>query len=141
MAHFDPDEPVFVVDLTPREMARCAAEMQDSEEALPERELPDPPERPIRWLALLLEGRDEPLCLPVEPTRDVQLLDALGRILRIAVLSGERMPNVAIKYGEEAERKLAFEKHLPSWAYMGIDAATARTLPDGVRAVLAPKLL
>lgn len=136
---FDPDEPVFVIDLTSAELARCAAEMQGSQELLDERPLPEPPDQPIRVVALLAEGLSEPFLLRIDPTRDVLYLDALGRILRIAVLSGERMPTVAVEYGEELERKLAFERRLPSWAYEGIERGLARRLPEDLRAVLAPK--
>ena len=139
MDDFDPDEPVFVVDLTRPEMERCAAEIEGDGEPPEERRLPERPERPVRWLALLIEGWGDPLLLPVEPTEDVVFLDALARIIRIAVLSGERMPSVAVGYGEELERKLAFEQRLPRWAYEGIDPVLAARLPSDVRVVLASR--
>ncbi len=133
----DPDEPVFVVDLTPEELDRTAAEIRRGGDApRPGRILPEPPDRPIEWLALVTGAEEDPLLLPLEPTRDVVLLDALARLIRIAVLSGERIPAVAINYGDRLERILAFERRLPRWAYEGIDPADAAALPREIRAVL-----
>jgi hypothetical protein len=136
---FDPNEPVFAVDLTKGELARCVEEIEEDTVApTAPRRLPEPPERPIRWMALIYDEAEDPLLLPIEPTRDVCLLDALARLLRIAVLSGERISSVAINYGEELERTLAFERRLPAWAYEGIEARRASHLPEPLRTVLGP---
>jgi hypothetical protein len=136
------DEPVFVVDLTDAEMRQCEAELALLAEGgrPPVRTLPDEPPTPIRWLALVIEGRDAPLLLPLEPTRDVVFLDALARIIRIAVLSGERLPTVAIEHGGDLERSLSFGRELPGWAYEGIDPAIAAGLPHPLRVVLEPRI-
>jgi hypothetical protein len=133
------EELVFVVDLTTREIESLARDIErGGPETSPRTARRDEPSRPIRRLALLLDTWEEPLLLPVEPTRDAKLLDALARLLRIAVLAGERVPTVAIDYGEEYERTLAFERRLPDWVYSGVDARTAARLPPRVRLVLGP---
>lgn len=137
----DLEEPIFVVDLTDGEMERCASAVAQADRGWgSDRRLPDPPSRPIRWLALVIEGRDDPVLLPLEPTRDVEFLDALARIIRIAVLAGERIPTVAIEYGTELERSLAFERCLPSWAYDGVAPDISARLPRHLRKVLESRI-
>jgi len=134
------EELVFVVDLTTAEIDRVSQEIDAGGprpgSAPP---LPDEPPSPVAQIALLIDGWDEPLLLPVEPTRDVVWLDALARMLRIAVLAGERVPAVAVGYGDVLERALAFERRLPEWAYSGVDPQTAVRLPPDVRRVLGPR--
>jgi len=132
------DRPVFVVDLRAAAMEESAAEVVDRRDEDGPRSLPEPPLLPIDQVALLVDGRDEPVLLSVEPTRDVELLDALARLLRIALLSGERVPAVAVEYGDELERRLAFERRLPAWVYDGVRPAVALRLPAALRSVLGP---
>ncbi len=89
-------------------------------------------------VALLHDANDEPLLLPIEPTRDPRLLDALGRLVRFAALTGERIPSVAVRYGAPYERALVFERRLPRWAYEGISRDQARALPRPIARVLGP---
>jgi hypothetical protein len=133
------EELIFVVDLTSAEIDRASQEIDAGGPRRPPPELPPAPPSPISRMALLIDGRDEPLLLPIEPTQDVAWLDAVARLLRIAVLAGERVPVVAINYGEALERALAFERRLPEWAYAGVDEATAAELPPELRAVLGPQ--
>jgi hypothetical protein len=139
----DPEEPVFVIDLTDEAMAECerdvAAAAEEDAPRGPERPLPAPPEggEAITRVALLLEGEEAPLLLPVEPTRDMILLDALARLLRVAVLAGERVPSVAIEHGDALERRLAFERRLPRWVYEGLPSHLERRLPPKIRRVLS----
>lgn len=136
------EELVYVVDLTTYELDRTADEVEgggggeNPDSGAP---LPQEPPTPIHQLAILIDGWEQPLVLPIEPTRDVVYLDALARLLRIAVLAGERVPAVAINYGEVYERSLAFERRLPEWVYSGIEAKVAAKLPTEVRLVLCPK--
>lgn len=132
------EELVFVVDLTTDEIERIADGIDDDSPTEPKTLPPTPPE-PIGTVALLLDGWEEPLLLPVEPTRDVERLDALARLLRIAVLAGERVPTVAVEYGDELERTLIFERKLPGWVYDGVAPEVAVTLPPEVQRVLSPR--
>jgi hypothetical protein len=131
----DLDRAVFVVDLR-------SETLREDREALDRRvELTAPEDElaldePIDTLALLHDGTDEPLLLSITPTRDRDELDAIARLMRFAVLRGERMAKVAIEYGGELERRLAFERRLPAWAYDGIDAA----LPPELRVLRRPSL-
>ena len=132
------EELVYVVDLTTTELERAEEEIHSKRQLEPP-PLPEEPPREIEILALLIDGREEPLFLPIEPTRDVLYLDALARLLRIAALAGETLSSVAINYGEAFERSLAFERRLPTWAYDGVDRDVAVTLPRELQLVLAPK--
>lgn len=89
-------------------------------------------------MALLIDGVEEPLLLPIAPTTDALLLDALGRLVRLAAVAGERVPFVATEYGGELERRLAFERRLPGWVYRGLPPELARHLPPQLRSVLGP---
>lgn len=133
-----PEELLFVVDLTTAEIDRVSQEIDAGGRPEPP-ELPPVPPTPISRMALLIDGWDEPLLLPIEPTRDVAWLDAVARLLHIAVLAGERVPAVAVNYGDVLERSLAFERRLPRWAYSGLDEETAARLPPELRAVLGPQ--
>ena len=134
-----PDELVFAIDLTDAGLAELSSVVSGAAEPREPPPLPDPPAAPIRTVALLFEAGEDPLLLPVEPTRDVAALDALGRLLKVAVLSGRRLPAVAAEHGEELERRLAFERRLPRWVYDGLEPRLADRLPARVRAVLGPK--
>jgi hypothetical protein len=128
---------VYVVDLRARAIDEAARVSRDEPAGPP----PSPPPSPasdVRAVALLLDGRNEPLVVDVPPTRDGRLLDALGRLLKIAVLAGERVPSVAVTYGEEYERTLVFERRLPRWVFDGLDGRTADALPPEIRRVLGP---
>jgi hypothetical protein len=134
----DADRPVFVVDL--REEA-----LRDDRLALAEGSMAPPlpadeqTEMPIDTLAVLHDGSDEPLLLPLLRTRDREELDAIARMLRFAVLLGERIEKVAAEYGGPRERRLLFERRLPPWVYDGIDAPSAMGLRRHRRAELAAR--
>src|SRR5512138_3908787 len=90
-------DPVFVVDLTPRTMDACRAELAASPgaaDAAPagavrgEEEHPGPPERPIRAVALVFTWEGDPVLLNIRPTLDTQMLDAMARLIRMALLTG-----------------------------------------------------
>jgi hypothetical protein len=134
----DLDEPVFVIDLTRAAIDRAARKAAEPGPARP-RPLPEAPTRPIERIALLLDGWQEPLLLPVAPTADVVLLDALGRLLTIGVLAGERVSVVAVEHGGELERSLVFRRRLPDWALDGVEPRVAARLPEAVERVLGPR--
>lgn len=130
------DEPVLVIDLR---SATLAAD-RDALGGSPAPDVPDDEplteDETIAHVALLHDASDAPLLLPIEPTRDRRWLDALARLIRFAVLRGERVPSVAVRYGTEYERSLAFERRLPRWAYEGIDT---RHLPPEIARALGPR--
>lgn len=131
------DRPVLVVDLRAPARAedRALVERGATPPALP----PDEPlaeDETVSLLAILHDGSDEPLLLPLAPTRDRRWLDAVARLLRVAVLRGASMSEVATAYGTEYERRLAFTRALPAWAYDGIEPRLARALPRELRRVL-----
>jgi hypothetical protein len=130
------DPPVLVVDL------RRAAQEDDRAALAQGGAAPLPADEPIgahevvRLLAVLHDASEEPLLLPLPPSADRRWLDAVARLLRFAVLRGATMPEVAITHGSEYERRLAFERALPAWAYEGIEPRLARALPAELRRVL-----
>jgi hypothetical protein len=119
------NRPVWVVDLS-----------TDGGSAPPTPEDALAPGEMIELVAVLHDELDAPLLLPIAPTLDLRLLDAIARLLRFAVEHGERIPAVAVRYGSEYERALAFEKRLPRWAYEGTDR---RDLPSALARVLGPR--
>ncbi len=132
----DLDRPVFVVDLREAALAEDRAALERNEQAPPL--APDEPldaEEAIDTIAVLHDESETALLLPIEPTRDRRLLDAIARLLRFAVLHGKRMPEIAVLYGNEYERTLAFARQLPRWAYDGVDV----TLPVVLRRTLRTK--
>lgn len=120
------DPPVWVVDL------RTHAGGTDEASAVTSLA----PEENVALVAVLHDELAEPLLLPIEPTRDLRRLDAIGRLFRFAVERGERIPAVAVRYGEPYERALAFERRLPRWAYEGVET---RELPAALARVLSPR--
>ncbi|HJL20041.1 MAG TPA: hypothetical protein RMH99_30530 [Sandaracinaceae bacterium LLY-WYZ-13_1] len=133
------DPPVLVVDL------RSEALGEDRRALGEDRAAPaPPPDAPLEAsetvdrVALLHDGDDEPLLLPIEPTRDRAELDALARLIRFAVVRGERIPTVAHAYGGERERRLLFERRLPGWALDGLAPADLAKLPAALRRALGP---
>jgi hypothetical protein len=131
------DRPVLVVDLRRRALEADRRALEGGPAPATPADEPLGRGETVDLVALLHDGAEEPLLLPIEPTADRALLDALARLLRFAVLRGERIPKVATDYGSEHERRLAFERRLPAWAYEGIEEAALRSVPRAVRAVLA----
>jgi hypothetical protein len=130
------DAPVFVIDLTHAERARTAREVRAAMggEFVP-RVLPQPPDEPVRWVALLLDA-GEPVLLPIAPTRDVRLLDALARLVRFALLQELTGAEVAARHGEVYEQELLARGALPGWTRGELDPEAARRLPPDVRRAL-----
>lgn len=124
------DRAVFVVDL------RAATLERERAGARP------PPDEPIDedidTLAILHDESDEPLLLPLVPTRDREELDAIARLVRFAVEHDERILTVATRYGGELERRLVFERRLPAWAYDGAVGPLPRSLHVLARRPVVP---
>jgi len=115
------DRPVFVIDLRDLEADRAALG------APAPRALPSVDEA-VRDVALLVEGAD-PILLPIAPTDDARLLDALARLVRFAVLRQRPVAEIAARYGGDYERDLVEARRLPAWALDGVDEA----LPSALR--------
>lgn len=127
------DDLAFVIDLRRAAMDEVAREVAAaSSGAFVPRVLPSPPEGAIATVALLVDGADAPVLLPIAPTRDVRYLDALARLLRFAVLRGAPVREIARAYGTDYERSL----ELPRWSRGELDAAARSRLPPAVAAAL-----
>lgn len=138
MGPIDPEEPVFVIDLRAPVMREVAQEIEAaSAGAFVPRVMPPPPERDLRCVALIVDGPGDPILLPIAPTRDVRLLDALARLVRFAVVREMPVRDVATRYGDAYERGLVERRELPAWAIDGVDASMVHALPADVRRALA----
>jgi hypothetical protein len=118
----DLDRPVLVIDL--RETLAAAAQSPPDEVI----------DEPVELCAIVHDALPEPLVLPLPSGLDREELDAIARLVRFAVERRERIPNVAIAHGGELERRLAFERRLPKWAYDGLDR-----MPPELEATLGKK--
>jgi hypothetical protein len=135
------DEPVFVIDLSEAALAEARS---DFEEPLgPARGRPrdlSAPERPVRAVALLLGASEDPLLLEIEPTRDAVMLDALARLVRAALVTGETVASLATEHGGEALRRLYLERRFPRFVYEGVPPPAGDRLPRGLaRALVVPR--
>lgn len=130
------DDPVFVVDLTPAAVAACRRDFLEEAEGhatpLAERELPDPPARPVRAIALVVALDQDPALVPVSATRDMVALDATARLLRSALATGRRVAELALLHGDEVLRQLYLGRKLPAFVFDGFPAALRDRLPAGL---------
>ena len=134
------DDPVFVVDLSPETMEACRRDFCRDEQgsARPASAVPPPPERPIRAIALLFSPAEEqPLLLPIPPTRDTVMLDATARLIRSAALTGRSLADLAIEHGDESLRRLYRSGRLPEFIYVGLPEAALVRIPEGLRWIFA----
>ena len=126
------DDPVFVVDL----IAELAGngDAADSGDGRSRRDNGPPPvpELPIAAVALLVAEDADPLLLEIPPTRDTVLLDALARLLRVAVREGATLQQVASHGDDPLLQSLMGEGKLPPFVYAGP--------PEHVRARMPPRL-
>lgn len=130
------DRPVLVVDLRSDALAEDRAALDAGEPPPLPADAPLDEHEEVSLLAILHDGSDEPLLLPLPRTRDRRRLDAIARLLRFAVLHRTSIPEAAIVHGDTLERRLAFARELPAWAYDGIDPRDAKRLPAALRRVL-----
>jgi hypothetical protein len=127
------DDPVYVVDLTPEALQECRAELDqpldESSEGGIERELGPAPSRPIRAVALVLDRNADPLLVPVRPTRDVRMLDALARLLRVGMTTGTSVATLATEHGDAYIQRLYFRRELPGFVYEGLPRPARERAP------------
>jgi hypothetical protein len=130
------DDPVFVVDLTPPALAACRRDFLEAGDGqgppLAERELPDPPERPVRAIALVVALDQDPTLVPIPGTRDMVALDATARLLRSALATGRRVAELALLHGDDVLRELYLGRRLPPFIFDGFPAPLRDRLPDGL---------
>jgi hypothetical protein len=88
-------------------------------------------------VALRLADDEEPLLLPIAPTRDMAALDAAARLLRVAAVTGRSLAELATEHGDARLRRLYFGKRLPAFIYEGAPARVARRLPPPLRRIFA----
>jgi hypothetical protein len=132
------DDPVFVIELTPAALERCRRELSgelsgEGEEEL-EARATGSEERPIRAVALLLEERGDPLLLGIEPTFDLDGLNAAARLVRAAAVTGCSLADLAAE-GHQELRELYLQRRLPAFIYEGVSEALARRLPPQIRRI------
>lgn len=118
-----PDEIVFAIDLRRGALDEERDALEHERAPVPH-PLPPVPVRPIRTVALIVDDAD-PILRPIEPTRDVRMLDALGRLLRYSALLGISVTEVAERYGAAYEREVL--GRLPRWAFRGSRRASTST--------------
>lgn len=146
-----PEEPVFVVDLSDQTMLNCRrdftvgdtsddvppangtgstadGDLTLSSALSPTRELATA-EQDIRAVALVFDWDADPVLLAVNPTRDIEMLDALARLLRAVLLTGHSVAHLATEYGDAKMRRLYFAKRLPRFVYRGIPLPVRSRLP------------
>ena len=128
------DELVFVIDLRSAALGEVEHELQTANDVDVARPLPPRPHRPIRRVALLLDDPNEPLLLPIAPTRDERFLDALARLIRVASVLRLSVPEVARRYGAPYEQRLVSSGRLPGWAAgSDVSAWTSHPSIGGIR--------
>jgi hypothetical protein len=136
---------VFTIDLTPETMEACRVVFFD--EGCQSRDgtnlgsnvIPDPPERPIHAVALIFSWAEEPMLLSIEPTKDTQVLDAMARLIRAAMLTGQPISTLVTENGDEEIQQLYFAHKLPSFIYDGIPKALCGKVPVELRAAFGRK--
>jgi hypothetical protein len=127
-------DPVFVVDLSPQTMRACSADFtrQPPGEARAGRakpHLPSPPKKAIRAVALIFGWEDDPILLNIRPTKDTQMLDAMARLIRAAVLTRRSVASIVVEHGDDTLKRLYFSKGLPRFIYEGIPAPARHRIP------------
>jgi hypothetical protein len=131
-------DPVFVVDLTPQTMNACQADFApqgvDSAEAAVV--VPDPPERPIRALALVFAWEEDPVLLSIQPTFDTAMLDAVARLIRVALFTHRSIAHLVTESGDDELRRRYFSRGMPRFVYDGIPAPVRHRVPPELRRAL-----
>jgi hypothetical protein len=131
------DDPVSGVDLTPEMLEVCRAELADEGGAeAPSRPPPDPPEGAVRVVGLVFDWDHDPVLLPVPPTRDVAMLDAVARLLRVALVTGRRVAELATEYGDAEVGRLYRDRRLPAFVYDGIPEPARARVPEALLELL-----
>jgi hypothetical protein len=132
----DPREPVFVVDLTDQTMDNCKRDFEPANEGAssPPPVAPAPrrlstPEHDVRAVALVFDWQHDPVLLAVNATRDIEMLDALARLLRASLLTGQSVAHLATEFGDPAMQRMYFARRFPRFVYSGIPMPVRARLP------------
>jgi hypothetical protein len=124
-------DPVFVVDLTPRTMEACRTDLAgpapggDPATA----PAPAPASRPIRAVALVFTWEGDPVLLSIQPTADTEMLEAMARLLRMAMLTRRSVASLVTEAGGEHLKRLYFSRKLPRFIYDGVPAPVRHRIP------------
>lgn len=135
MELLDPREPVFVVDLTEPTMANCKRDFEPAEGASAPPLAPSSrplsiPKHEVRAVALVFEWQHDPVLLAVDPTRDIEMLDALARLLRATLVTGYSLAHLATEFGDPRMQRMYFSRRFPRFVYSGIPIPVRNRLPD-----------
>jgi hypothetical protein len=124
-------DPVFVVDLTPQTMNTCRADFGLGSPPNVEvaTVVPDPPERPVRALALVFAWEEDPVLLSIQPTLDTEMLDAVARLIRAALITRRSIAHLVTEHGDDEMKRLYFSRRLPRFIYDGIPAPVRHRVP------------
>lgn len=124
-------DPVFVVDLTPQTMSVCRVELErgGSEGDAEHPRTLELPERPIRAIALVFAWGDDPVLLSIQPTADMEMLDAVARLIRTAMLTRRSIATLVTESGDDDLKRRYFARSLPRFVYDGIPAPVRHRIP------------
>lgn len=143
MELFSLDDPVYVVDLTPSTMERCRLELDGgagvATPAPEPRPVREPPNRPLRAVALVFDWSADPVLLPIAPTRDLGLLESLARLLRMVLLTERSVAWLVTEAGDEALKRRYFAREFPRFIYEGIPASVRGRLPKVLWEAMGPR--
>lgn len=133
-------DPVFVVDLTPRTMEACRADLASpapgaggDPAAAP---APGPASRPIRAIALVFTWEGDPVLLSIQPTVDTEMLEAVARLIRMAMLTRRSVASLVTDAGDEQLKRLYFSRKLPRFIYDGVPAPVRHRIPTELQEAL-----
>lgn len=136
-------DPVFVVDLTPQTMDACASDFavrlsSPDDAALAQRQaaLPATPQRPIRAVALIFAWEKDPVLLNIQPTQDTEMLDAVARLIRTAMLTQRSVGAIVTEHGDDQLKRLYFSRRMPRFIYEGIPAPVRHRIPNELQRAL-----
>ncbi len=146
MELLDPHKLVFVVDLTEQTMSNCRRDFEPEDTAPPATNPPtttlrsprqwSTPRHEVRAVALVFEWQDDPVLLAVNPTRDIEMLDALARLLRATLVTGHSVAHLATEFGGPAIQRMYFARRFPRFVYSGIPISARKRLPEQLVAAM-----
>jgi hypothetical protein len=135
-------DPVFVVDLTPRTMEACRADLAGPAPGAggdPATAPAPSPSRPIRAVALVFAWEGDPVLLPIQPTVDTEMLEAMARLIRMAMLTRRSVANLVTEAGDEPLKRLYFSRKLPRFIYDGVPAPVRHRIPTELQEALGKR--
>ena len=133
-------DPVFVVDLSPQTMDACQAdfgyEQVEGDRSPSGSDHPSKLPRPIRAVALIFAWEKDPVLLSIQPTKDTQMLDAVARLMRTAMLTQRSVGALVTEYGDDELKRLYFSRRMPRFIYEGIPAPVRHRIPSELQRAL-----